>query len=84
MHVMVKHDTYGFNTYAALRVGEIQENTKKDEWCWVEEELNIADWVTHEKITPSQIGKGSTWQEGPCFFIPAKGGMANLCLKLTK
>ena len=32
VHAMVKRDTYGFNTYAALWVGEIQETTKKDEW----------------------------------------------------
>ena len=65
---MVKLDSYGFKTYVALRVGEIQESTKPDEWFWIEGSLNIADWVTRPNRTAADIKEGSIWQEGPKFL----------------
>ena len=29
---MIEKESYGFNTYAANRIGEIHQNTKQDEW----------------------------------------------------
>ena len=68
VHAMLKRDSYGFNTYAGLRVGEVQESSKTDEWHWIEGELNVADFVTRNKVKPSQMGKGPVWQDGPEFL----------------
>ena len=64
---MISKSSYGFNTFAANRIGEIQEGTVSDEWYWTPGKLNIADWVTRGK-RPSEIGSGSKWQSGPEFL----------------
>ena len=43
---MINRENYGFNTYAALRIGEIQKATKPEQWAWVDGKMNIADWIT--------------------------------------
>ena len=32
---MIQSESYGFQTYAAVRIGEIQEHTNKSDWYWV-------------------------------------------------
>ena len=64
---MISKESYGFNTYAANRIGEIQEKTSPQEWFWVAGNLNIADWVTRGK-SPTELGPRSTWQRGPEFL----------------
>ena len=34
VHAMMHKETYGFNTFAATRVGEIQEGTEQNDWYW--------------------------------------------------
>lgn len=46
---MIHKETYGFNTFAATRVGEIQGGTEKNDWYWTESKNNIADWLTRGK-----------------------------------
>ena len=41
---MISKESYGFNTYAANRIGEIQQDTEVSEWYWTAGNLNIADW----------------------------------------
>ena len=36
VHGMIQKESYGFNTFAATRVGEIQQNTSPKEWFWME------------------------------------------------
>ena len=67
VHAMIQKDSYGFNTFAATRIGEIQERTDPKDWYWVESEYNIADWLTRGK-KPSKLGFGSSWQDGPTFL----------------
>jgi len=43
---MISKESYGFNTYAANRIGEIQKKITSQEWFWVAGNLNIADGVT--------------------------------------
>ena len=38
--------TYGFNSFVAIRIGEIQEKIDKAKWCWVPGKPSIADWIT--------------------------------------
>ena len=49
VRAMVQKESYGFNTFAAIRVGEIQEGTSPSDWYWVEGKLNIADCTTRGK-----------------------------------
>ena len=42
---MINCQSYGFNTFAANRIGEIHQATSKDEW-WLSGKLNIGDIVT--------------------------------------
>lgn len=67
VRAMIQKETYGFNTFAATRIGEIQEGTNPADWYWIEGELNIADWITRGK-KPSEIGPESSWQNGPKFL----------------
>ncbi len=60
---MIQEETYGFNTFAATRIGEIQEGTIPADWCWTKGDFNIADWITRGK-KPSEIGPDSAWQNG--------------------
>ena len=64
---MINRENYGFNTYAALRVGEIQKDTRPEQWFWIDGKLNIADWVTRGKH-PKDINYDSIWQNGPSFL----------------
>ena len=64
---MVQKESYGFNTFAATRIGEIQQATNKDDWYWVESKNNIADWITRGR-KPAEIGLNSIWQTGPEFL----------------
>ena len=36
VRAMIQKDSYGFNTFVAVRIGEIQENTNPNDWYWVE------------------------------------------------
>ena len=56
---MIQKHSYGFNTFAATRIGEIQEGTNQTDWYWVESKHNIADCITRGK-KPSDIGLEST------------------------
>ena len=43
VRAMIQKESYGFNTYATVRVGEIQEATAPGDWYWVDGQKNIAD-----------------------------------------
>ena len=61
---MMKKESYGYNTFAGLRVAEIQKKTDIFNWLHIPSEENIADILT-KGATPDKIGLGSTWQTGP-------------------
>lgn len=63
VRAMINKDSYGFNTFVAVRVGEIQQSTKPDQWYWIDGEHNIADWVSRGKC-PGDLGPNSAWQRG--------------------
>ena len=64
---MLQKESYGFNTFTAVRVGEIQENTDPSTWFWIEGRKNAADCVTRGK-RPSELHQHSVWQQGPEFL----------------
>ena len=43
---MIRKESYGFNTFAGLRVGEIQSKTSYDAWKHIPSSENIADILT--------------------------------------
>ena len=67
VHAMVQKESYGFNTFAATRIGKIQDGTRPEDWYWVASGQNIADWLTQGK-TPNEIDLNSPWQKGPVFL----------------
>ena len=60
VHSMIQKDSYGFNTFAATRIGEIQDGTQPEDWYWTESSQNIADWLTRGK-SPSDINLIIIW-----------------------
>jgi len=64
---MISKESYGFNTFAANRIGEIQQKTDPQEWFWTAGDLNVADWVTRGK-SPGELGPCTIWQTGPEFL----------------
>ena len=64
---MIQKELYGFNTFVAVRIAEIQENTNPNDWYWLEGKNNISEWLTRGK-TPNELGQGSPWQNGMEFL----------------
>ena len=64
---VINKNSYGFNTYAANRIGEIQQDTDPSEWFWTAGRLKIEDWLTRGK-SPGELGQDTTWQTGPAFL----------------
>ena len=67
VHTMVQKESYGYNTFAATRIGVIPKGTNPEDWCWVVSEQNIADWLTRGKV-PNEIDLNSALQKGPDFL----------------
>ena len=59
VRAMIQKESYGFYTFVAVRVGEIQDHTNPHNWYWIDGKLNIADWITRGK-NPDELGPGST------------------------
>ena len=59
--------SYGFNTFVANRIGEIQEKTEPDDWMWIPSKVNVADWLTRPKKW-QELTSDSVWQQGPKFL----------------
>lgn len=58
---MICKESHAFQTFVAVRLGEIHSFTKPDEFFWIDRKYNIADFLTKGK-SPNEIGTGSTWQ----------------------
>jgi len=67
VHAMIHRQSYGFNTFAANRIGEIQQSSNMEEWGWVPGKFNAADVVTRGS-SPEEIQHGTEWQKGPDFL----------------
>ena len=67
LKAMISKESYGFNTFAANRKGEIQQNTKPSEWYWMSGKFNAVDCITRG-LSPKFLNSDSTWQKGPTFL----------------
>ena len=64
---MIQKKTYGFDSFAAKRIGEIQEETDKANWYWAPRKLNIDEWITRgQKVVG--LSQDSTWKTGSDFL----------------
>lgn len=63
----IQRDSYGYQTFFANRVGEIQKTAPIKDWWWIPGELNIADIITRGS-TAEDLVEGSAWQNGPDFL----------------
>ncbi len=63
----IQRESYGFQTFFANRIGEIQSSTQLQDWWWVPGPLNIADIITRG-AGPKDLVEDSEWQQGPKFL----------------
>ena len=68
VQAMIHRPSYGYNTFAGLRIGEIQQKTCPDNWLHVQSKDNIADCLTRGAL-PMDIMAGSVWQTGPEWLL---------------
>ena len=64
VRAQIQKESYGFGTFVATRIAEIQQKTDPTEWWWVSTDHNPADLTTRITL-PNEIGENSTWQRGP-------------------
>jgi hypothetical protein len=67
VRAQIQRESYGFNTFVGVRVGEIQSKTNKEQWHWIEGSLNIADIISRGSSV-AHLGPSSEWQCGPSFL----------------
>lgn len=66
----IQRDSYGYKTFFANRIGEIQGSTNIEDWWWVPGACNIADILTRG-ASPEDLREDSQWQRGPQFlYLP--------------
>lgn len=63
----VQRESYGFQTFFANRIGEIQGSTNVQDWWWIPGPLNIADIISRG-AGPEELDEGTEWQLGPKFL----------------
>lgn len=63
----IQRDSYGFQTFFANRIGEIQKTGAIGDWWWIPGNLNIADIITRG-ASPKDLDEDSIWQNGPEFL----------------
>ena len=70
---MVHKESYGFNTFASNRIGEIEQTTCPNGWQWIPGKpwINVAD-VTTRGCKLEELNN-DLWQSGPDFLkLPEK------------
>jgi hypothetical protein len=67
VRAQIQRESYGFGTFVATRIAEIQNKTEPSEWWWVPTDKNAADLTT--RITSQRdLEMNSIWQNGPQFL----------------
>lgn len=67
VRAQIQKESYGFGTFVANRVAEIQANTDPNDWWWVKTSENPAD-LTTRPCHPNYLRSNSLWQRGPDFL----------------
>lgn len=64
----IQQESYGFQTFFANRIGEIQTSTNIQDWRWIPGPQNIADVITRG-ASPQDLDQYSEWQNGLKFLV---------------
>ena len=67
----IQKQSYGFGTFVAVRIAEIQEKSDPGQWWWTDGQNNPADMTTRY-TKPEDLGTNSVWQTGPEFMQTAR------------
>ena len=67
----IQKESYGFGTFVATRIAEIQEKTDPSQWWWTQGCNNPADMVTRPS-KPENLSAETVWQNGPSFLSGPK------------
>ena len=70
---MVLKDSYQFNTFAGLRVDEIQRKTDPDSWLHISSDDNYCADILTRGESPNKLGPDSIWQREPDWLIEMIG-----------
>ena len=72
VRTQIQKESYGFGTFVAMKIAEIQNKSDPKEWRLIATRDNPADLVTRP-TSPAHIGPQSIWQLGPKFLqLPVK------------
>lgn len=63
----IQRESYGYQTFFANRVGEIQNTTAIQDWWWIPGSHNVADIITRG-ASPRDLDEESEWRNGPGFL----------------
>lgn len=63
----IQRESYGYQTFFANRIGEIQGSTNVQDWWWIPGALNIADIISRG-ASPKELDEETEWQLGPKFL----------------
>ena len=63
----IQRESYGYQTFFANRIGEIQGSTNVQDWWWIPGPLNIADIISRG-ASPEELDEDTEWQLGPKFL----------------
>ncbi|KAJ8372871.1 hypothetical protein AAFF_G00276100 [Aldrovandia affinis] len=63
----IQRESYGYQSFFANRISEIQKAGSPTEWWWIPGECNVADIITRG-AAPEELSEDSPWQKGPGFL----------------
>ena len=63
----IQRESYGYQSFFANRIGEIQNSTRIQDWWWIPGSQNIADVITRGG-SPQDLDEDSEWQNGSKFL----------------
>ena len=63
----IQKESYGFGTFTATKIAEIQSKSSPEEWWWISGGQNPADMVSRSAL-PKDLAENSVWQCGPSFL----------------
>ena len=66
---MLKKDSYVLNTFAGLRVKEIESKSDVLSWKHISSKDNFVSDILTKGATPDKLGENSEWQTGPKWLL---------------
>ncbi|XP_068243847.1 uncharacterized protein [Palaemon carinicauda] len=67
VRAQIQKESYGFGTFVATRIAEVQSKSDPNEWWWIAYGLNPADLLTRPQ-DPLNVAVVYSWKYGPEFM----------------